>query len=194
MKTVWLFSWVFFVLVRKYHVKPETANRQCSERITVSGRVLLSQTNISRRRPLSSHTLFSFFSAWSNVSNAAFLLLSICYHWWNASGSGLLFAPFLTPCDLAILSLFRPIFSCSSQCFDSIIDVHEAQFTSRAFSIISLVNSLPVPCFSAACFLWREGRAFCLCSPCLRSHSISQAHRRCDKLHPFASKCNAVHV
>lgn len=47
--------------------------------------------------------------------------------------------------DLAILPLFNPIFACSSQRYNSIMDVHKPQFTSRAFSIISLVNSLAVP-------------------------------------------------
>lgn len=52
---------------------------------------------------------------------------------------------FPTLSDLATLPLFHPIFPCSSQCFNSIMDVHKAQFTSRAFPIISLVNSLAVP-------------------------------------------------
>lgn len=47
--------------------------------------------------------------------------------------------------DLTVLPLFHPIFSCSSQCFNSIMDAHKAQFASRAFSIISPVNSLAVP-------------------------------------------------
>lgn len=52
---------------------------------------------------------------------------------------------FPTLSDFATLPLFHPIFPCSSQCFSSIMDVHKAQFTSRAFSIISLVNSLAAP-------------------------------------------------
>lgn len=52
---------------------------------------------------------------------------------------------FPTLSDFATLPLFHPIFPCSSQCFNSIMDVHKAQFTSRAFSIISLVNSLAAP-------------------------------------------------
>lgn len=87
------------------------------------------------------------------MSNPTFLLLSMSYHWWNTHTS-----PSRTPTtplayslhfpilsDLTVLPLFHPIFSCSSQCFNSIMDVHKAQFTSGAFSIISLVNSLAVP-------------------------------------------------
>lgn len=36
-------------------------------------------------------------------------------------------------------------------CLNSIMDVHKAQFTFRAFSITSLVNSLAASAFSAAC-------------------------------------------
>lgn len=77
-----------------------------------------------------------------HVSNSAFLHLSVSYHWLNTydSLSCIFDLPrlyFPTLSDLATLPLFC--------CFDSIIGVHNAQFTSRAFSIISGVNPLTVP-------------------------------------------------
>lgn len=95
-----------------------------------------------------------FFGPWSNVSNPIFFafvhVLSLMKHprislSYSHCTSGLPPAHFPTLSDLTILPLFHPIFLCSSQCFNSIMDVHKAQFTSRAFSIISLVNSLAVP-------------------------------------------------
>lgn len=80
-----------------------------------------------------------------NVSKSAFLHLSVSYHWLNTYDSlsysrhifdlPRLYFPTLS--DLATLPLFH--------CFNSIIDVHNAQFTSWAFSIISRVNPLTVP-------------------------------------------------
>lgn len=56
-------------------------------------------------------------------------------------------AHFLTLSDLPILPLFHPIFSFSSRCFNLVMDVHKARFTSLAFffPVISPVNSLPAP-------------------------------------------------
>lgn len=55
------------------------------------------------------------------------------------------------PCPTSLFFLFSIQFSpLLPWCFNSIMDVHKAQFTSRAFSIISAVNSLTVPASSPA--------------------------------------------
>lgn len=59
-------------------------------------------------------------------------------------------------------------------------------------SFLELIHSL---CRLLCCMpLRRRGWALCLRSPCLCSRSISQTPNRWDKLHPFTSMCNIVHV
>lgn len=45
---------------------------------------------------------------------------------------------------LAVLPLFHPFSPRSSRCSNSIMDVHNAQFTSGAFSVTTLLNSFAV--------------------------------------------------
>lgn len=90
-------------------------------------------------------SLTTFFSQ-SSVSNPALLLLSMSYLFKTPTSSHtfvflLLYLPILF--NLTTLYLFPHIFS--SSCTNSIKDVHEAQFTSWALSIISPVNWLTVP-------------------------------------------------
>lgn len=51
-----------------------------------------------------------------------------------------------SPCPTSLFfPFFHLIFSFSCQCFNAVMDVHKAQFTSLAFSITPPVNSLPLP-------------------------------------------------
>lgn len=202
-----LFLWAvsFCACEKKYHVRPKTANRHGSEKIMLSRQALLSKMNVFLKSacyilsPLAPYfPLYVLFGPWFNVSNAPFLLLSMLSLMKHPHISlsyshytfGLLFAHFPALYDLAILPLLHSIFLMFfPPCFNSIMDVHKAQFTSRAFSIISeLIHSLRLllRCVS----LWRQNPALFLRSPCLRAHSISQTPNRPDRLHLFAS----VHV
>lgn len=95
------------------------------------------------------------FGLWFNVSNAPSLLLSMLSSDETPTHLPLLLPPHLWSPICTFSRPGRPRYSSSSPfsfshvlpppCFNSIMDVHEAQFTSRAFSIISGVNSLAVP-------------------------------------------------
>lgn len=169
-----LFLWAvsFCACEKKYHVRPKTANRHGSEKIMLSRQALLSKMNVFLKSacyilsPLAPYfPLYVLFGPWFNVSNAPFLLLSMLSLMKHPHISlsyshytfGLLFAHFPALSDLAILPLLHSIFLMFfPPCFNSIMDVHKAQFTSRAFSIISGVNSLAAPASPLRVFVEAE--------------------------------------
>lgn len=149
--------------------------------------------------------IFPYLSFWMSFSVFGpmciiqpFCSCPMSYHWLNThtspfltphhtSGSGLLSAHFPTLSDLPILPLFHLIFSCSSQYFNATMDVHRAQFTSWAFSIMSLVNSLP-----ASQHVFVEAGPWL--SVCVHpAYALTQSAQAHNKLHPFASVCNTLH-
>lgn len=106
---------------------------------------MLNRTNVFKKCPHIFRSLKTFLSQ-ASVSNPTLLLLSMSYLFKTPTSSHtfvflLLYSPILF--DLTTLSLFPRIFS--SSCTNSIKDVHEAQFTTWALSIISPVNWLTVP-------------------------------------------------
>lgn len=98
------------------------------------------------------------------------------YHWRNNPHPPLLsphlFPHFPTMSDLTILLLFNPIFACSSQRYNSIMDVHKPSihFSSLFNHFSRLIHSLCL--LPWRMFLWRRGRTLSVFT--LLTHSFHQ--------------------